>query len=367
MKKDNVMKQSMKILIILTVILLTLLSGCSKDNSDTPTPMIQTDRQAPYSGQIYLYGELHGVKKILDKEFEIWKAYYENHEMRHLFIEMPYYTAEFMNLWMKAEDDTILMDLYDDLEGTAGHNLDSIDFFKQIKEELPETIFHGTDVGHQYHTTGERYLAYLESVNLKESEAYVLTQEAIDQGKAYYQKQDDIYRENKMVENFVRALGEVENADIMGIYGSAHIGLDAMRANNKVDGMAKQLVAIYGSQVNSEDLSSLAQVVDPISVAEIEVIGKSYEASYFGKQDLTGFKDLVYREVWRLEVAFDDFKSYEKTGDVLPYYNYPMLVEEGQVFVLDYGRTDGSVTRMYFISDGTIWNNVPSTIEIKLD
>lgn len=351
------MKNTMKIFILLQIILLTLMSGCGVDSLDQET----------YTGNIYLYGEQHGVKKILDKEYEIWKTYYETQEMRHLFIEMPYYSAEFMNLWMKADDDDILMALYDDLKGTAGDNLDSLAFYRQIKEELPETLFHGTDVGHQYNTTGKRYLAYLESQNLKDSEAYVLAQEAIEQGKAYYRTQDDAFRENKMVENFVRALGEVDHSDVMGIYGSAHTGLNALRADGKVDGMAKQLVAIYGNQVTSEDLSLLVQVVEPIDVIEIDVLGKTYEASYFGKQDLIGFKDIVSRDVWRLEAAYDDFRSHEKTGDVLPYNNYPMLVEEGQAFVVDYERTDGSLTRMYYISDGTVWNNLPTTVEIKVE
>lgn len=358
-------KMNIKAIIILQIILLIFISGCSMDNSDPPMDL--STSQEAYSGQIYLYGEMHGVKSILEKEFEIWKGYYENHEMRHLFIEIPYYSAEYMNLWMQAEDDDILLELYDDLKGTAGHNSDSLEFYRRIKEELPETIFHGTDVGHQYNTTGKRFLAYLESVNLKDSEAYTLTQEAIDQGKTFYKKRDPIYRENKMVENFVRELAKVNNSDVMGIYGSAHTGLDAIVADNKVDGMAKQLVSIYDSQVHSEDLSPLAQTADPLRVDEIEVLGKIYEASYFGKQDLTGFKDFAYREFWRLEAAFDDFKSYEKTGDVLPYNNYPMFVEEGQVFVLDYGKSDGSVKRMYYISDGMMWNSLPSTAEVRLE
>lgn len=350
---------------VLVIILMILLSGCSKDSSDTQ--QVQNASEETYSGDIYLYGERHGDKEILEKEFEIWKAYYENHGMRHLFIEMPYYSAEFLNLWMKADDDAVLMELYDDSEGTAAHNVNSLEFYRRIKKDLPETIFYGTDVGHQYSTTGVRYLEYLESVNLKDTEAYKLTEEAIEQGRTYYQKRDGVYRENKMVENFIRALGEVNHASIMGIYGNAHTGLDAMVVNTKVAGMAKQLMDIYGSQVYSEDLTILVQVVDPISVSEVEILGESYEASYFGKQDLTGFNDLAYREVWRLEDAYNDFKYFKRTGDVLPFYNYPMLVEVGQVFMLDYGKTDGTVTRMYYISDGTKWNNHLSTVEVKLE
>jgi hypothetical protein len=130
--------------------------------------------------------------------------------------------------------------------------------------------------------------------------------------------------------------------------------------------MAKQLVAIYGSQVHSEDLSGLAKEIAPIRVDTIEIEGKTYEASYFGKQDMTGFKDFKFREVWRLETAYDTFKSHKKTGDVLPYNNYPMLVEVGQAFVIDYGKTDGSVTRTVHISDGTLWQDMLSTEEINI-
>lgn len=35
---------------------------------------------------IYLYGETHGDKKIIEKELELWHDFYHNHGMRHLFI-----------------------------------------------------------------------------------------------------------------------------------------------------------------------------------------------------------------------------------------------------------------------------------------
>lgn len=55
--------------------------------------------------------------------FNIWKKFYNENNMRHLFIETPYFTAEYLNLWMKSDDDEIIMQIYDDMEGTAGHNL----------------------------------------------------------------------------------------------------------------------------------------------------------------------------------------------------------------------------------------------------
>lgn len=165
---------------------------------------------------------------------------------------------------------------------------------------MPETIFHGTDVGHQLDTTGKSYLKYLESQNIQESEAYKLTVACIEQGKYYYSwGQDGGYRENKMVENFIVALSTIDNADIMGIYGSAHTGLDALDFSGKVDGMTKQLVKTYGNQV-------------------------------------------------------------------LPFDNYPMQLELGQVFLIEYETRGGAKERLIYISDGKIWEGQPSTEHIRL-
>ncbi|MGP1445660.1 hypothetical protein [Treponema sp.] len=66
----------------------------------------------------------------------------------------------------------------------------------------PQTIFHGTDVGHQYGTTGERFLCYLESKQQQNIPAYLRAQEIIQQGIAYYSGGNAkamAYRENMIV------------------------------------------------------------------------------------------------------------------------------------------------------------------------
>ncbi len=318
-------------------------------------------------GQIYLYGEQHGVDKILDKEFELWHQYYYNEGMRHLFIEYPYYTAEYLNLWLKSDSDDIIDELYEDWFNTAAYTLSIKEFYKKIKSECPETIFHGTDVGHQYSTTGMRFLEYLESINLKDSEQYLLTQQAIEQGKYYYEHSNYAYRENMMVENFIREFNKLDNENIMGIYGSAHIGLNTMDPTNSIPSMANQLKKFY-KDINSNDLSFLAKDIKPDRVNIINVNGKDYEALYFGKQDLTSFtNDYTYREFWRLENAYDDFKDKAKTGNVLPYDNYPMQIETEQIFIIDNIRLDGSVMRMYFYSKGNTWNNRLTTEEFIIE
>ncbi len=91
----------------LTMVLLMLLVGCSKHSAATSN----SETSSHSRGQIYLYGEQHGVEQIMDKEFELWCEYYENKNLRHLFVELPYYTAEFLNVWMQSDSDDILDEL----------------------------------------------------------------------------------------------------------------------------------------------------------------------------------------------------------------------------------------------------------------
>ena len=181
-------KRTNIIALVIVMILIPALSACSNRS-----PQAEVSASPSQSrGQIYLYGEQHGVKRILNKESELWEDYYQNKNMRHLFVEVPYYTAEFLNIWMQSDSDDILNEIYEDWVGTACYNPDVKDFYKKIKSACPETIFHGTDVGHQYDTTGKRFLKYLEDNNLKGSEQYLFAQEAIEQGKFFYEHSDDV-------------------------------------------------------------------------------------------------------------------------------------------------------------------------------
>ena len=321
------------------------------------------------SGEIFLYGEEHSVENILNKEFELWSSYYHNDGVRDLFVELPYYTAEYINIWMKSDSDEILDMLYQDWTGTAMYSQEVINFYKQIKTECPETVFHGTDVGHQYDTTGKRFLEYLESIGQQQSESYRLSQENIVQGQYYYQHSDNAYRENTMTENFIREFDRLNGATVMGIYGSAHTNIDAMAyAINSVPCMANQLHKKYGDALHTEDLTPLALNNEAYRTDTIKIGEKEYTALYFGKVDLSAiFPDYQCREFWRLENAYDDFKSNSTTGNVLPYNNYPMEVATGQVFVIEYIKADGSVVREYHRSDGNTWQGSLATEEFSID
>lgn len=304
---------------------------------DSKTALNHKADQQTAQGQIFLYGETHSQEKILEKELEIWGTYYHENGMQDLFVELPYYTAEFLNLWMKAEDDTILEELFQDFEGT--------------------------DVGHQYNTTGKRYMEYLLSSDSDKSEECALCQEAIDQGQYYYEQNDSVYRENKMVENFKREYSKLNGTDIMGIYGSGHTSIEGLDyATQTIPCMANQLKQQYGEFVSTKDLTMYAYDIDPIRTETMQIGGKTYQALYYGKQDLSEiFPQYQCREFWRLENAYNDFKDSALTGEYLPYPNYIMLVEEQQVFVIDYTSADGSVERQYFRSDGNSWEGTATT------
>lgn len=101
----------------------------------------------------------------------------------------------------------------------------------------------------------------------------------------------------------------------------------------------------------------------------ITVNGKEYEASYYGEADMSSWSQVyLKREFWRLEDAYEDFRDMPMNQQVLPYNNYPAMdIQVGQVFVIDYHRKDRTVERKYYIADGTVWENMPSTCEVTLE
>lgn len=104
----------------------------------------------------------------------------------------------------------------------------------------------------------------------------------------------------------------------------------------------------------------------PIRVDKITVGKYTFDASYFGAIDMSSWS--VYatkREFWRLEDTGNIFENCARTNQVLPYNNYPFIeIKRGQVFAVDYHTRKGPVERIYYLADGTVWQNMPSTKEI---
>lgn len=256
----------------LLVVMLLVLTACSSDAPQPQAPDKTTVTGPEEIGEIYLYGEYHANEHLLQKELELWRDCYAR-GMRYLFVEEAYYTAQYFNLWMQAEDDTILLEVFKDWEGSLSYNELVLDFYRSIKADCPETIFVGTDIGHQYETTGTRYEAYLRAAGQLTSEEYKRTDACVIQGRSFYLVSDpdtqDTYRENAMVQNFIAAVERLPaGTDIMGIYGAAHTDPAALSWGGTVDSMAKQLAAYYGDKLHCTDLSKLPAP----AVTEMDII-----------------------------------------------------------------------------------------------
>lgn len=218
---------------------------------------------------INLYGETHGYKKCYDIELEEWGKFY-NEGCCNLFVELPYYSAEFLNEWMKEDSDELIDLFFKEIEGTQSGNEYYYEFLQEIKEHYPKTIFYGTDVGHQYDTTGARFLTYLEKKGLADSEEYLLAKNNIQQGIEYYRSDDTEHngisavRELYMISNFIDAYNRCGGGKIMGIYGSYHTNL------YNSDLMAGKLNEHYGNIISSIKISNIA----------FEKIGKPYDFGF---------------------------------------------------------------------------------------
>lgn len=351
----------------LLVVMLLVLTACGSEPWQPQTPNETTVTGPEEIGEIYLYGEYHANEHLLQKELALWKDCYAR-GVRYLFVELPYYTAQYLNLWMQAEDDTILLEVYEDWNGSLSYNELVLDFYRSIKADCPETIFIGTDIGHQYETTGARYEAYLRAEGQLTSEEYKRADACVIQGRSYYlesdpDKQDDSYRENAMVQNFIAAVERLPaGTDIMGIYGAAHTDPTALSWDGTVDSMAKQLAAYYGDKLHCTDLTQLP--APTITEEDFAIAGKHYTATWLGGEDASVWSQQYQsRTFWRLEGAYADFADAALTDDVLPYNNYPIEVEVGQVFAIEMVCSDtGASEWFYYRSDGTTWNGLPTTV-----
>lgn len=220
-------------------------------------------RKSAIEQRVFLYGESHSEYYSVEYELKEWKKYYSEQNMRHLFIENSYSATQLLNQWMHEEDDEILLQLYDDWDGTLAHSEIMLNFYREIKRTCPETVFHGTDIGHQYMTNGKRYLQQLEEEGLKDSEEYRITEEINRQAFEFYEEMDyaskeaNTVREKYMVENFIRELDSLPpDTKIMGIYGSAHVCQDNCWEGNG-SSMIVLLKQHYGNIFVTQNISRI--------------------------------------------------------------------------------------------------------------
>lgn len=349
------MKQRLAAFLSLCVLLVCLAApAASAEETETPG-------SSP-AGRIYLCGETHAFQDHLDRELALWDTLYQQGS-RHLFVELPSYTAAWLNLWMQAGDDAILDRLYEEWSGTAMDSPATRAFYQTLKADYPGTVFHGFDVGHQYNTTGRRYQVRLFFTGQTGSAEWALTQKVIQQGKTYYQTGDDAFRENQMAANLMDALEALpEGESILVITGSAHSNLYGTDLTGTVPCLARQLRQAYGARVLAWNLTAGLDYTRAGQTAAVEIAGQSFSALCLAEQDLSallpGYRS---RTFWLIPDAWAAARDLPRTGDLLPYGNYPCPIDPGQVFALDYILSDGSSLRLFYRADGTLYQGLPAT------
>ncbi len=327
----------------------------------------EDDRVKPDPG-ILICGEYHSVKQLCERELNIWGELYAN-GVRHLFMEHSYAFAQYLNEWMRADNDEILNMLFEKTAGTAGSSQVTWDFLQKIKSDYPKTIFHGTDIEHQFQTIGAMYHKKLEEEGKKDTEAYQICRERIEQGKQAYKYDDkaSFYacREKYMIENFIKEYDSIPDEFVMGIYGAAHTDPADKAPGGLCDSMAFSLKEKYGDLLQFEYM----WYIDPIRTDKITVCGKEYDATYFGNDlpELWGNKCISW-EVWRIENAYDDFKDKPDADNWLQYNTFRTTIELGQVFMFRVTYSDGTFEEHYYRSDeGQVYDGVRYMVEFLLD
>lgn len=330
-----------RIVVWMMLVLVLVLAGCA--SAETPAETIGVTGAGPERlDWIFLYGEDHGEADILEKEGELWQQHYEEDGMRHLFLEMGYCSAQVLNLWMVAEDDTLLEMWYANVAGTQAGVPETLELYRSIKAHCPETVFHGTDVEHQDQSTGQWYLAYLEEQGLGDTEEYALAQEMMEQARIYYEMgQDSEYREQCMTENFAREFESLAGESVMGIYGLDHV------ARESASVMGRYLAERYPGQVLSWSVAKLA-IQDRNETQTVSVDGKDYEALYCGGQEDNG----VSRKYWLVEGQREDFYGWKIASEAVLSGEMPMLVGPDAIVVVEETGVDGSVEQKVYWCDG---------------
>lgn len=305
--------------------------------------------------QILLCGEDHTDAACRERELSLWRARYAAGD-RDLFLEMGAATAELLNRWMTTGDESFWDLVYRNWEGTLSQTELTEDFYRQLRADCPETVFHGIDVEHQYKTTGAFCLALLEKEGRQGSEAYRKVLRSVEQAERFYEgwdgdllSRDNAYREDTLAENFRREYESLGRKRVMGIFGAAHTdpcGPDFYTAS--VPSMAAQLRARYGGAVVCRDLRG----ENLTERTTLTIAGTEFEAIYYGDYPITRRDILRSGEFWRLTDAYETFSQWEGSGDNLPGNEYPMAVRSGEAYAIHYRCWNDTDYWWYGVCDG---------------
>ena len=343
------------------------------------TTLVSAPPVGTFNGTAHFYGELHGDPQLIAFQLARWGYYYENHGMRHLLMELPFFSAAFLNVWMQADDDSILDAWLADIRGTAMDVSYTRDFLVAIKANYPETVFHGTDVGHQQ-GQGVRFLAHLRSEGLEGTEIYEQTLLNMAQGRRHRAEEGThISRVTDKFDNIVEVLNSLPNENIMGaFFGIAHMSLgyyDGLIAPGQLT-VAQRLVDQFGDQIQIRDITPYR--VRPAAIMLDEVVGTPvritvegivFDAKYYGTDGPLEFAiGRFHRLFFRLDDGYEHFSEHERNGDFLPHHeNFLMPVGEDEVFLTLLRFMDGTELPLFYRTSQELFRGLPTTVGFAVD
>ena len=89
----------------------------------------------------------------------------------------------------------------------------------------------------------------------------------------------------------------------------------------------------------------------------INIRGTTYNTTFLGEQDLTGTGfPFASRAFFRVENAFDDVSEIPTNGNILPFDNFPVEIQQNQVFAIVYTNADGTTETFFYRTSGLSWN-----------
>lgn len=318
--------------------------------------------------QVLLCGEAHDEAQCKEQELALWRACYAAGD-RDLFLELGAATTELLNRWMRTGDESFWDLVYRNWEGTLSQTELTEDFYRQLRADCPETVFHGIDLEHQYRTTGRFCLALLEKEGRQGTDTYRKVLRSVEQGERFYQgwdgdlfSRDNAYREEVLAENFHGEYEALGRRRVMGIFGAAHTdpyGLDYYTAS--VPSMGAQLRERYGGDILCRDLRG----ENLPEKTTLSVAGTEFEAIYYGETPLRNMGLIRSCQVWRLVDAYETFSQWEASGDNRPGNTYPMTVRAGEAYAIHYHCWDGTDFWWYGVCEGMrLENGALNTAEV---
>lgn len=297
------MKKFTRLYLTVFILLLSILTACSKPistteylsdvNTDSLIESFDLEKDNLDKYNIYMIGEYHGTVGTFVTKLELIKYFYETHGVSDLIMETGYSSGFLLNRYINTGDEEILNTLLENSIGTSTNRIEYKEYLERIYEfnkSLPDDTklkIHGVDVEHQYYvgtyllelilrdlviptelkeyidplyTTPENFSIALNIVDKLTSSinsnretysnllgddynTFVNTIEGITQGLNFYKNNSTAYREECFIKNSIRTIENIDGKSL-ALLGSWHTD---MNGQDDIKTVGRALSEEYGT------------------------------------------------------------------------------------------------------------------------